>query len=93
MTSSRTETKGSAAAAVGPKRYDEVFKRQAAGHWLRSGRSGTQIAKELGISYPGFKEWKRCYAGDSKGGSFSIIGTPSAIRIVRAPSWGVGSPA
>lgn len=64
MNKSKTETKGSAAAVSEPKRYEEAFKRQAVEHWLRSGKSGTQIAKELGISYPSLKEWKRRYAGE-----------------------------
>ena len=50
---------------VSPKRYDEVFKRRAVEHWLKSDKCGTQIAGELGISYPSLKEWKRCYAGDA----------------------------
>ena len=50
---------------VSPKRYDEVFKRRAVEHWLKSDKGGTQIATELGISYPSLKEWKRRYAGDA----------------------------
>lgn len=41
MNQSKTGTKGTATAAAGPKRYEEVFKRQAAEHWLRRGRRGT----------------------------------------------------
>jgi transposase len=47
------------------KRYDDAFKRQAVEHWLRSGQPGTQIAGELGISYPSLKDWKRRYHGDA----------------------------
>ena len=47
------------------KRYDEAFKRQAVEHWLKSGQKGTQIAAELGVSYPSLKEWKRRYVGDA----------------------------
>lgn len=47
------------------KRYDDVFKRQAVESWLKTGKPGTQIAAELGISYPSLKEWKRCYQGDA----------------------------
>ena len=46
------------------KRYDETFKRQAVENWLRSGRPGTQLARELGVSYPSLKDWKRRYHGD-----------------------------
>lgn len=51
--------------AVAPcaRRYDEAFKRQAVEHWLQSGKVGTQIARELGVSYPSLKEWKRRYQG------------------------------
>ena len=47
------------------KRYDEAFKRQAVENWIRSGKPGTQIARELGLSYPSLKEWKRRYWGDA----------------------------
>ena len=47
------------------KRYDEVFKRQAVEHWIKGGQPGTQIAAELGLSYPSLKEWKRRYYGDA----------------------------
>ena len=65
MNTSKTGIKGKAAAMAQPKRYEEAFKRQAVEHWLSSGKSGTQIAKELGMSYPSLKEWKRRYAGDA----------------------------
>lgn len=61
-------TKGTAVIAVAApqtKRYDEAFKRQAVEHWIHSGESGTQIARELGLSYPSLKEWKRRYHGDA----------------------------
>lgn len=54
-----------AIAAPRPKRYDETFKRQAVENWIRSGRPGTQIARELGVSYPALKDWKRRYVGDA----------------------------
>ena len=47
------------------KRYDEVFKREAVENWIKSGRRGTQIAAELGVSYPSLKDWKRRYVGDA----------------------------
>jgi transposase len=47
------------------KRYAEAFKRQAVEHWMKSGKVGTQIARELGVSYPSLKEWKRRYTGDA----------------------------
>ena len=47
------------------KRYDEAFKRQAVANWMQSGKAGTQIARELGLSYPSLKEWKRRYFGDA----------------------------
>ena len=34
------------------KRYDEAFKKQAVENWLQSGKPGTQIARELGVSCP-----------------------------------------
>jgi len=63
MNKKKNEKSDTATAVVEPKRYDDAFKRQAVEHWLRSGKNGTQIAKELGISYPSLKEWKRRYGG------------------------------
>lgn len=45
------------------KRYDDAFKRQAVELWIKTGKPGTQIARELGVSYPGLKDWKRRYYG------------------------------
>ena len=54
------------ASAVTPiKRYDENFRKNAVEHWIKTGKPGTQIAAELGISYPSLKEWKRRYHGDA----------------------------
>lgn len=65
-TNERNETKAVEPTAVAQtKRYDEAFKRQAVEHWLKSDKPGTQIATELGISYPSLKEWKRRYVGDA----------------------------
>jgi len=47
------------------KRYDEAFKRQAVENWIKTGQPGTQIAAELGVSYPSLKDWKRRYWGDA----------------------------
>ena len=41
------------------KRYDEAFKRQAVEHWMVSGKSGRQIAGELGINEQSLKIWKQ----------------------------------
>ncbi len=47
------------------KRYDDAFKRQAVELWIKTGKPGTQIARELGVSYPCLKDWKRRYYGDA----------------------------
>jgi transposase len=41
------------------KRYDEAFKRQAVEHWMVSGKSGRQIATELGSNEQSLKIWKQ----------------------------------
>ena len=41
------------------KRYDEAFKREAVEHWMVSGKSGRQIASELGINEQSLKVWKQ----------------------------------
>ena len=63
----KNETTMTAASGAAPqtKRYDEAFKQAAVANWIKTGQSGTQIAAELGISYPSLKEWKRRYYGDA----------------------------
>ena len=65
MNKTNNEKSDTATAVVEPKRDDDAFKRQAVEHWLRSGENGIQIAKDLGISYPSLKEWKRRYGGEA----------------------------
>jgi len=54
-----------AAPAAQTKRYDATFKRAAVENWIKTGKPGTQIAAELGVSYPSLKDWKRSYYGDA----------------------------
>ena len=65
--SQRTEPTATVTAAPAPqtKRYDDAFKQAAVANWIKTGQPGTQIAAELGISYPSLKEWKRRYYGDA----------------------------
>jgi len=60
-----TEPSRTVAAPAAPqsKRYDAAFKQAAVENWIKSRKPGTQIAAELGISYPSLKEWKRNYSG------------------------------
>lgn len=64
MNKTKNQTSGPECAPQS-KRYDEAFKRQAVEHWLRGGKSGALIAKELGVSAPTLKEWKRRYGGEA----------------------------
>jgi transposase len=61
-TTERTET-ATLATAPQTKRYSEAFKKAAVENWIKSGQPGTQIAVELGVSYPSLKEWKSRYLG------------------------------
>ena len=62
------------------KRYDEVFKRQAVEHWIKSGQPGTPIAAELGLSYPSLKEWKRRYCGEATPGRSDLEAENRALQ-------------
>lgn len=75
MTKTKLKTPAVATATLKPvlppsavmpiKRYDENFRKNAVEHWIKTAQPGTQIAAELGISYPSLKEWKRRYHGDA----------------------------
>jgi len=62
------------------KHYDPAFKRQAVEHWIKSGRPGTRIAAELGISYPTLKAWKRRYTGDALPQGLDLAAENRALR-------------
>jgi transposase-like protein len=68
--STKTAPAALAEAASGPpaaqaKRYDEAFKRQSVEHWIKTGKPGTPIASELGLSDPRLTDWKRRDYGDA----------------------------
>ncbi len=63
-----------------PKRYDEAFKRRAVEHWIKSGKRGTRIAAELGISYFSLKDWKRRYTGNAMPGGADLVAENRALR-------------
>ena len=62
------------------KRYDEAFKRQAVEHWIKSGKHGTLVAAEMGISYPSLKDWKRRYWGDAMPGGADLSAENRALK-------------
>jgi transposase len=80
VTSTEPSKPATSAPVLQTKRYDEAFKRQAVENWIRSGKSGTQIARELGISYPSLKEWKRRYYGDATPKSTDLQAENRALR-------------
>jgi len=41
------------------KRYDEAFKRSTVEHWLISGKSGRQVAAELGVNAQTLQYWRK----------------------------------
>ena len=60
-----SRTSSPAKASPQSKRYDEVLKKAAVENWIKSGKPGTVIAAELGVSYPSLKDWKARYCGDA----------------------------
>jgi transposase len=60
-----TPTSTTTKAAPQSKRYDEVMKKAAVENWIKSGKPGTVIAAELGVSYPSLKDWKARYSGNA----------------------------
>jgi transposase-like protein len=63
------------------KRYDDAFKRAAVENWIKSGKRGTQIAAELGVSYPSLKDWKRRYVGDATPVRADLAAENRALKI------------
>lgn len=59
------------------KRYDEAFKREAVEHWLVSGKSGRQIAGELGINEQSLKAWKQQF---KQGPASAVAPTLDALQ-------------
>lgn len=44
------------------KRFTEEFKRSVIEHWLDSGKSAVQVAREFGISPWNLRDWRHRYA-------------------------------
>ena len=59
------------------KRYDEAFRREAVEHWLVSGKSGRQIAGELGINEQSLKVWKQKF---KQGPASAVAPTLDALQ-------------
>lgn len=79
-TSTQSDNTARAKPAPERKRYDEAFKRQAVEHWIKSGKLGTRIAAELGISYPSLKDWKRRYMGNAMPGGADLLAENRGLR-------------
>ncbi len=60
-----TQTSTTTKVAPQSKRYDDALKKAAVENWIKSGKPGTVIAAELGVSYPSLKDWKARYCGDA----------------------------
>jgi transposase-like protein len=41
------------------RKFDETFKREAVGNWLRSGKSATVVGEELGITSHHLYAWRK----------------------------------
>jgi transposase len=41
------------------KRYDEAFKRSTVQHWQDSGKSASQVSRELGLNVQTLQQWKK----------------------------------
>src|SRR5271170_4664258 len=59
------------------KRYDEAFKRQSVEHWMLSGKSGRQIALELGVNLQSLQNWKKQFKALPAG---QVAGTLEAMQ-------------
>lgn len=61
------------AATKARRQYDPTFKREAVEHWLASGKSAEDIARELGISSGRLFSWRRLLLGPAA----SLRATPA----------------
>lgn len=59
------------------KRYDEAFKRSAVEHWMLSGKSGRQIAAELGVNVQTLHTWRKQFKELPAG---QVAGTLEALQ-------------
>ena len=48
------------------KRYRQEFKRSVVDHWLTSGKSADDVAKEFGVKAWNLRDWKRQYGLGAK---------------------------
>ena len=45
-------------------KYDEEFQRDAVDHWISTGKSLRQVAKDLGVSEGSIRVWREKYLSD-----------------------------
>lgn len=78
--SPKTEAVKTAPPPPQTKRYPEEFKRQAVENRIKTGKPGTRIAAELGVSYPSLKDWKRRYYGDATPQRDDLVAENRALK-------------
>jgi transposase len=48
------------------KRYTQEFKRSVVDHWMTSGKTGEEVAREFGVKVWNLRDWKREYGMAAK---------------------------
>jgi len=71
------DTKSPLREPIRRRKYDEQFKRDAVA-LLETGRSGTQLARELGISQWNLRDWKRLFGSGGDRAAAAPATVPSA---------------
>ena len=62
------------------KKFTEEFKRSVIEHWLDSGKSAVQVAREFGISPWNLRDWRDRYAPAPKPVDAPVPESPQAMK-------------
>lgn len=62
------------------KRYTQEFKRSVVDHWMTSGKTGAEVAREFGVQVWNLRDWKRDYGTAAKPVDAPIPQTPEEMN-------------
>lgn len=68
-------------AAKERRKYDDTFKREAVGHWLKSGKSAEVIGRELGIEAERLYAWRQRFQPPTEAEAVDLKAQLEATRL------------
>jgi transposase len=68
-----------AEAKKAPKKYTAEFRRSVIDHWINSGKTWPEVAREFGVNVWNLRDWKRQYGPEAKPVDAPLPQTPAEM--------------